>query len=61
MVEMSNPGHEHLADGRDRQRIGAQRPGSGANDDPAAAGVDLERGIIFLPKAEEHVEDEPSP
>ena len=61
LIEMFNPGHKHLADERDRKRIEAQIPGSEADDDPYAAVADLERGIIFLPKAEEHPEDESSP
>lgn len=61
LIQLFNPGHKHLAEERDRKRIEAQLPGSEADDDPHSAGVDLERGIIFLPRAEEHVEDEPSP
>jgi hypothetical protein len=60
LIEIFNPGHKHLAEERDRKRIEAQLPGSEADDDPHAARVDLERGIIFLPKAEEHSEDESS-
>ncbi|WP_122263735.1 DUF6191 domain-containing protein [Ornithinimicrobium cerasi] len=60
LIELFNPGHKHLAEERDRKRIEAQLPGSEAADDPRGAAVDLERGIIFLPRAEEPPEDEPS-
>lgn len=59
IVELFNPGHKHLAEERDRKRIEAQLPGSEADDDSRAAGVDLERGIIFLPSATEDISGEP--
>ncbi len=61
LIEMFNPGHKHLAEERDRKRIEAQLPGTEADDDPRGAGVDLDRGIIFLPRTEEHPQEEPSP
>lgn len=60
LIELFNPGHKPLAEERDRKRIEAQLPGTEADDDPQAPGVDLERGITFLPKAEKHVEDDTS-
>lgn len=60
LIELFNPGHKHLAEERDRKRIEAQLPGSEAADDPRAARVDLDRGIIFLPRAEEPPEVVPS-
>lgn len=60
LIELFSPGHKHLAEERDRKRIEAQLPGSEADDDPQAAGVDLERGIIFLPKSAENADDESS-
>lgn len=49
LIELFNPGHKHLADERDRKRIEAQLPGSEAGEDPSRPGIDLDRGIIFLP------------
>lgn len=51
VIELFNPGHKHLAEERDRKRIEAQLPGSEADDDPSAATVDLDRGVILLPPA----------
>jgi hypothetical protein len=59
LVELFNPGHKHLAEERDRKRIEAQLPGSEADDDPSATGVDLDAGVIILPRAERHAEDGP--
>ena len=58
IIELFNPGHKHLAEERDRKRLEAQLPGSEADEDPSAPGVDLDRGIIYLPRAEAPPEDD---
>ena len=45
LVEIFNPGHQHLREERDRKRIEAQIPGS-EGDGPTR--VDLEHGVVRL-------------
>jgi hypothetical protein len=45
LVEIFNPGHQHLREERDRKRIEAQVPGS-EGDGPTK--VDLEHGVVRI-------------
>jgi hypothetical protein len=45
LVEIFNPGHQHLREERDRKRIEAQIPGS-EGDGPTQ--VDLEHGVVRI-------------
>ncbi|HEY6742684.1 MAG TPA: DUF6191 domain-containing protein [Lapillicoccus sp.] len=45
LVEIFNPGHQHLREERDRKRIEAQIPGS---EGDGTTRVDLEHGVIHI-------------
>jgi Family of unknown function (DUF6191) len=45
LVEIFNPGHQHLREERDRKRIEAQIPGS---EGDGATQVDLEHGVVRI-------------
>ena len=45
LVEIFNPGHQHLREERDRKRIEAQIPGS---EGDGATRVDLEHGVVRI-------------
>lgn len=46
LVEIFNPGHQHLREERDRKRIEAQIPGS---EGDGLTHVDLEHGVVRIP------------
>ena len=48
LVEIFNPGHQHLREERDRKRIEAQIPGS---EGDGLTQVDLEHGVVRIPAA----------